>query len=86
MKPRVVGRRRSGRVEAAFVFDAGGAVLGSGRFRVGIASPRLELGGGLFGSTNVPVGWRVGGRTAHRWGGGVGAPAEGSTGDTTQSS
>jgi hypothetical protein len=32
MKPRVVGRRRSGRVEAAFVFDAGGAVLGSGAF------------------------------------------------------
>jgi hypothetical protein len=26
------------------------------RFRFGIASPRYGLGGGLFGTTNVPVG------------------------------
>ena len=53
---RVVGRRRSGSVESAFVFDAGGAVSGAMRFRVGMASPRFGLAGGLLGSANVAVG------------------------------
>jgi hypothetical protein len=46
----------AGAVEAAFVVDVGGAVLGPGAFSVGIASARYGLGGGLLGSTNVAVG------------------------------
>src|SRR6185295_13720547 len=46
---RVVGRRRSGSVESAFVFDAGGAVLGAGVLSGRHGQSVIRLAGGLLG-------------------------------------
>jgi len=53
---RVVGRRRSGSGESAFVFDAGGAVLGAGALSGRHGQSVIRLAGGLLGSANVAVG------------------------------